>query len=134
MDILNVDDVLYRQRDLDAVAVVVGSEDDALYRLDPFLCTRRAIRPEVVCAVVSRHGEVKTLLVLVRNVDGYGVPQVDLAVGEVDVGGVRVVGEDVALETEPVPVVLGVPPTAFREITGFGDLVLRKSQTGREDQ
>lgn len=69
VDILNVNDVLYRQRDLDAVAVVVRPEDDALYRLDPLLGTRRAICAEVVCAVVGRDGEVDALLVLVRDVD-----------------------------------------------------------------
>ena len=88
-------------------------EDDALYRLDPFLGARCTIRPEMVCALMSRHGEVDALLFLVCNVYGYGVPQIDLAVGKVDVGGVGVVGEDVTLETEPVPVVLGVPPTAL---------------------
>ena len=116
MNILNVNDVLYRQRNLDAVAVIVRPEDDALYCLDPFLGARRAVRPEMVCAVVSRDGKIDALLFLVRDVDGYGVAQVYLAVGEVDVGGVGVVGEDVALEAEPVPIVLWVPPAALREI------------------
>lgn len=113
VNILNVDDVLNRQRDLDAVAVIMRPEDDPLYGLDPFLSAGCTVRAEMVGTVVGGHDEIEPLLLLIRDVDGYGVPEVDLAVGEVDVGGVRVVREDVALETEPISVVMGIPPAAL---------------------
>lgn len=48
--ILDVDDILYRKRDLDAVAFVVGTEDATLNSLDPLLGTRGAVGLEVKSA------------------------------------------------------------------------------------
>lgn len=66
MRLLNIDDIGNRQRDLDAVSIVVAAENDTLDALHPFLGTRAAVGAEVVCAMPGNHVEVGAILVLVR--------------------------------------------------------------------
>lgn len=58
MNILDIYDILNRKRDLDAVTVVMRPEDNPLYRLDPFLGAGRAVRTQMVGAMVGRHVEI----------------------------------------------------------------------------
>ena len=67
------------------------AEDDALQTPDPFLGARCAVGLEVVGAVAGDDREVKALLVFIGDGRGDAVAQVDLAVGEVEIGGVAVV-------------------------------------------
>lgn len=92
MHLFDVDYVLNGQGDLDAVSVIMRPEDDSLNRLDPLLGTRSTIRLQVVCPMMGGHGEVGAFLFLVCDVGGDGVTQVNLAIREVNVGGVGVVG------------------------------------------
>lgn len=69
----------------------MGSEDNPLQALDPFLGARSAIGPEVVCPLRRDDSEVKAILILVRDVGGDGVSKVDLPVGEIEIGSIAVV-------------------------------------------
>lgn len=111
--LLDVDDILNRERNLDAVAVVVRPENDPLEALDPLFGALRAVGPEIVRPVVRDDSEVYPFLVLVGDVGRNPVPQVDLATGKIEVLRIPVVGEDIALEAKPVAVVLGIPLAAL---------------------
>lgn len=62
---------------------------------------------------MGNYREVKTILVLVDDTRRYAVPKIDLSMGEVDIGGVTVVSQDIAFESKPVAVVLGISLAAF---------------------
>jgi hypothetical protein len=49
-----------------------------------------------------------------------------LSVGKVEVSGIAIVGQNMAHETKPVPVVLGITFATLGEVTGFGDNMLRR--------
>lgn len=83
-------------------------ENDPLKALNPFLGTLRTVGTEVVRPVVGCHRKMCGLLVLVCNARRNSVAEIDVAAGEVEVLGIAIVREDVALETEPVAVVFGV--------------------------
>ena len=69
--------------------------------------------------------KVDGVLVLVGDAGRDAIAQVDLAAGKVEVLGVTVVREDIALEAEPVAVVLWVAPAALGQVARLGDFVLR---------
>lgn len=104
-------------------------EDDPLEAFDPFIGALRAVGPEVVGTVVGDDGEVDSVLVLVDNVRRDAVSEVDLTAGEVEVLGILKVGKDVALEAEPVAVVLGIPLAALGQISRLGNLVLSTAKS-----
>lgn len=55
--LLNLEDVLYRERNFDAIPFVVRTEDDLLYRPDPLFCTSCAVGFELVLSLVRRDHE-----------------------------------------------------------------------------
>lgn len=116
LGLLDINDVLDRQRDLDAVTFIVTSEDDTLETLHPLLCTWGTIGAEVVGAMACHDLEVEAVLVFVDDAGGDAITEVDLAVWEVEVGGVSVVREHVAFQAEPVAVELGIPLAALGEV------------------
>lgn len=65
LTVFNIQDVLNRQRDLDAISVVVRSENNSLEALDPFLGARSTVCPEVVRSVMCDDGKVKAILVFI---------------------------------------------------------------------
>jgi hypothetical protein len=122
--LLDVDNILDGEGDLDAVTVVVRAEDDPLEALHPLLGTLGTVGSKVIGAVVGGDGKVDALFVLVCDGRRDAVSQVDLALGEVEVLGIAVVRHDIALEAEPVAVVLGVSFAALGQVARLGDLVL----------
>lgn len=56
--ILDIDDILNRQRDLNTVSLIVRAEDNLLERFDPFLSTWCTVGFELVLSLVSDNFEV----------------------------------------------------------------------------
>jgi len=73
---------------------------------------------------MRRDCEVNCILVLVRDAGRDAVSQVDLAAGEVEILGITVIRENIAFETEPVAVELGIPLAALGKVARFCNLVL----------
>ena len=99
-------------------------EDDSLQALHPLLCTRCAIGSKVVGAVSGLDFKVDPFSVLVGDASRDSIAKVDLSMGKVQIRGVTIVRKDVALQAEPVPVVLGIPPATLGKEAGLGNGVL----------
>jgi hypothetical protein len=75
--VLNIHHISNWKRYFHAIAVVVGSENDALQTLHPLLRACRAVCAEVIGATISDESEVHPIFVLLRDRGRDGVPQVD---------------------------------------------------------
>ena len=122
--LLNVDNVLHGQRDLDAVAVVVGAEYDPLQHLDPVAGAGLAVGAKVVGPLGGDNVKVQAVVV-VGNRRRDAVAEVDVADGKVERGRVGVVRQDVALELKVVAVEARGSLAALGQVAGAGDEFLR---------
>lgn len=84
----NVNHVFNGKRYFDAIAVIMGSENDLLKCLDPFFGANATVCPEMVDSLIGNHREifrVFTFLLRICERSGNTVLQVDVPAREVGV-------------------------------------------------
>lgn len=129
--LLDVDNVLYREKDLDAVSVIVGSKYNLLQSLHPFFSTSSAVRFEEVCPLMCCYSEVGGILafvLLLRKGRRYAISQVNVSAWKVKIRWIGIVGEHIAFQGEPVALEVGILFAAFGEMSRFSHYILE----GRE--
>lgn len=104
----------------------MAAEDNPLQTLDPFLGAGCRVGAEVVGAVMGDNLEMDAFLLLVGDPGGYAEAEVDLSMGKVEVSGIAIIGQNMAHETKPVPVVLGITFATLGQVTGLGDNMLQQ--------
>lgn len=125
--VFDIQDVVNRQGYLDAVAVIMRSENDLLKLLDPFFGAGSTIGLEKVDPLICRNGEVCGVFALVFFLHEFGrdsISQIDDAAWEIQRCGVDKIGQDRSLEHEPVPMILWIPLPSFRHVTRLNSHVL----------
>lgn len=131
--LLHVQNIVERQADFHAVAIVVAPKDDLLQLFDPLICTCCTLGAELIFLVRSVYGKGERLgrCLRGRRFGRQSAGHINRAPREVEILGILVIRQDISSQTEPISMVIGVSQASLVEPAGLcGDILGLTSGNG----